>query len=65
MKAIIIIVSLFLVFISLIIFFKHFLKANKKEKIVMTIAFFTEPLDLWTCAFYLGLLGLAYSIIFL
>lgn len=64
MKVIIMIGSLFLVIISLTIFFQSFLKANKKEKLVMTIAFLSEPLDPWTCAFYLGLLGIAFSIIF-
>ncbi|MCH1626400.1 hypothetical protein [Fredinandcohnia quinoae] len=66
MKIVIIVCSVIFACLSLTMFSISFMKSkSKKEKAAMTIAFFSEPLDSWSSLFYLGLLGLAYSLIIL
>ncbi|WP_130296205.1 hypothetical protein [Fictibacillus sp. BK138] len=57
--------SIILIIVSLSMFMYQFMKAeSNKERAVMTLAFFTEPLDMWSSLFYLGLLGFIYAIVF-
>ncbi|WP_226537371.1 hypothetical protein [Fictibacillus halophilus] len=58
--------SIILIIVSLSMFMYQFMKAeSNKERVVMAIAFFTEPLDVWSSLFYLGLLGFVYAIVFM
>jgi hypothetical protein len=58
--------SIILIIVSLSMFMYQFMKAeSKKERAVMTVAFFTEPLDMWSSLFYLGFLGFIYAFVFI
>lgn len=66
MKSLILFTSILLIFLSLFLFLRNFIRAKSgKEKIAMSIAFFSEPLDLWSSVFYLGLLGLISALLIL
>ncbi|MFE1245076.1 hypothetical protein ACFW35_13170 [Fictibacillus sp. NPDC058756] len=57
--------SIVLIVLSLSLFIFHFIKAEtKKERVIMTFAFFTEPLDMWSSLFYLGCFGIIYILVF-
>lgn len=56
--------SIILIIVSLSMFLYQFMKAeSNKERVVVAIAFFTEPLDMWSSLFYLGLIGSIYAIV--
>ncbi|MBU5251535.1 hypothetical protein KQI46_06250 [Lysinibacillus capsici] len=60
MKPLLIFISAILIFISLFFILKAFVHAeSSKEKMLILAFLFSEPLDIISITFYLGILGLA------
>ncbi|OOE12454.1 hypothetical protein [Fictibacillus arsenicus] len=56
--------SIILILVSLSMFLYQFMKAESNKRPIMIVAFFTEPLDMWSSLFYLGLLGFINALVF-